>query len=150
MVTGMRWHLTRLRTRGIILAILMAVALPVLAEPVVIGNLSSSVKSLTLDEVRALYLGQTRTLRDAGSVDLADRQSDSAIFREFYEKVTEKDSRQIKALWAKLGFMGKAKPPKVFDSDEDIKAWIKKHPNAIGYIEKSSLDKSVNVLLVID
>lgn len=150
MVTGMRWHLTRLRKRGIILAIFMAVALPVLAEPVVIGNLSSSVKSLTLEEVRALYLGQTRTLRGAGSVDLADRQSDSAIFREFYEKVTEKDSRQIKALWAKLGFMGKAKPPKVFDSDEDIKAWIKKHPNAIGYIEKSSLDKSVNVLLVID
>lgn len=150
MVTGMRWHLTRLRTRGIILAIFMAVALPVLAEPVVIGNLSSGVKSLTLEEVRALYLGQTRTLRDAGSVDLADRQSDSAIFREFYEKVTEKDSRQIKALWAKLGFMGKAKPPKVFDSDEDIKAWIKKHPNAIGYIEKSSLDKSVKVLLVID
>ena len=150
MVTGMRWHLTRLGQRGLILAVMMAVALPVLAGPVVIGNSSSSVKSLTLEEVRALYLGQTRTLRDAGSVDLADRQSDSATFREFYEKVTDKDSRQIKALWAKLGFMGKAKPPKVFDSDEDIKAWIKKHPNAIGYIEKSSLDKSVNVLLVID
>lgn len=150
MVTGMRWHLTRLGQRGLILAIIMAATFPVLAGPVVIGNSSSSVKSLTLEEVRALYLGQTRTLRDAGSVDLADRQSDSATFREFYEKVTEKDSRQVKALWAKLGFMGKAKPPKVFDSDEDIKAWIKKHPNAIGYIEKSSLDKSVNVLLVID
>lgn len=150
MVTGMRWHLTRLGQRGLILAITMAAAFPVLAGPVVIGNSSSSVKSLTLEQVRALYLGQTRTLPDAGSVDLADRQSDSATFREFYEKVTEKDSRQVKALWAKLGFMGKAKPPKVFDSDEDIKAWIKKHPNAIGYIEKSSLDKSVNVLLVID
>lgn len=150
-MTGMRWHLSRIRRRGLLLVTALGVfPWPVLAAAVVIGHPTSAVKFLTLEEVRELYLGQTRTVQSIGTVDLADRPSDSAIFREFYQKVTEKDPRQVKALWAKLGFMGKAKPPKVFSSDEEIIQWVKKHPNAIGYIEKSSLDKSVNVLLVVD
>lgn len=148
---GMRWHLMRIGRRGLLLVSALGIfPWPVLAGPVVIGNSSSDVKFLTMEEVRGLYLGQTRSLESVGTVELTDRQPDSAVYREFYLKVTEKDPRQVKALWAKLSFMGKAKPPKVFDNDEDIKQWVKKHPNAIGYIEKASLDKSVNVLLVID
>lgn len=52
----------------------------------------------------------------------------------------------MKALWTRLIFTGKAKPPKEVASDADLKKAVAADPKAIGYIKKSEVDGSVKVV----
>jgi ABC-type phosphate transport system substrate-binding protein len=72
-----------------------------------------------------------------------------AIRNEFYSKVLQKDSAQVKAIWSKLVFTGKGSAPKEYGSASEVKKAVASDPTAIGYIEKSQVDDSVKVILTV-
>ena len=77
-------------------------------------------------------------------------QADGSPIRgEFYKKVLEKEPSQVQAIWAKIVFTGKGKPPKEYKSSAEVKKAISENVNAIGYIEKSAVDDSVKVIATI-
>ncbi|SDD77089.1 hypothetical protein SAMN05428966_105342 [Massilia sp. PDC64] len=53
---------------------------------------------------------------------------------------------QVKALWSKLVFTGKATMPKEVGSSADVRKAVAANPKAIGYIEKSAVDATVKVI----
>jgi ABC-type phosphate transport system substrate-binding protein len=123
-----------------ICAAILALGVPAMAEVVVVVNPKAAEASMTKDQVAQFFLGKSSAMTP---VD----QPDSAPVRaEFYKKVTDKDASQVKALWSKLVFTGKATMPKEVGDSAAVKKAVAADPKAIGYIEKSAVDASVKVI----
>lgn len=98
--------------------------------------------ALTPVQVSNIFLGKSN---DLVAVDQAEG---NALRDPFYLRLTGKDPAQLKAYWAKMMFTGKAMPLKALSSDAEVKKFVASNPNSIGYIDKSSLDGSVKLMLV--
>jgi ABC-type phosphate transport system substrate-binding protein len=121
-------------------AAVLFLAVPAMAEVVAVVNPKAAESSMTKDQVAQFFLGKSSAFTP---VD----QPDSAPVRaEFYKKVTDKEASQVKALWSKLVFTGKATMPKEVGDSAAVKKAVAADPKAIGYIEKSAVDASVKVV----
>jgi ABC-type phosphate transport system substrate-binding protein len=118
----------------------LALALPAMAEVVVVVNPKAAESSMTKDAVAQFFLGKSSTLSPV------DQPESVPIRAEFYKKVTDKEASQVKALWSKLVFTGKATMPKEAADSASVKKIVASDPKAIGYIEKSAVDASVKVI----
>jgi ABC-type phosphate transport system substrate-binding protein len=129
-----------LHIKAIIAVTAAFLAVPACAEVVVVANPKAAEASMTKDQVAQFFLGKSSAMTP---VD----QPDSAPIRaEFYKKVTDKDASQVKSLWSKLVFTGKATMPKEVGDSAAVKKAVAADPKAIGYIEKSAVDGSVKVI----
>lgn len=126
--------------RAALLVAAAAGASAVNAEVAVVVHPSNPAASMSAAEVADVFLGKSTALAPV------DQAESSPVRGEFYQKVTGKDAAQVKALWTRLIFTGKAKPPKEVASDADLKKAVAAYPKAIGYIKKSEVDGSVKVV----
>lgn len=110
------------------------------AEIVVVVHPSNPAASMSADQVADAFLGKSIGLSPV------DQPDSSAIRKEFYQKVTGKDAAQVKAIWTRLIFTGKATPPKEVASSADVKKAVAADAKAIGYIEKEAADGSVKIV----
>jgi len=124
---------------SVILSALL-LALPAAAEVVVVVNAKAAESSLTKDLVSLFFLGKSTAMAPVDQAESAPARA------EFYKKVTDKDPSQIKALWSKLVFTGKATMPKEVGDNAGVKKAVAADPKAIGYIDKSAVDASVKVV----
>ena len=53
-------------------------------------------------------------------------------------------------MWSRLIFTGKATPPKELPDAAAVKKAVATDPKAIGYIDKSEVDSTVKVLLLLN
>ncbi len=113
------------------------------AEVVVVAGASSSVGSLSREQVADIFLGKNMA---ATPVDQAES---NPIREEFYSKVTGRSAAQVRSYWAKQAFTGKGTPPKEAQASNEVKKMLGGNPALIGYIEKSAVDSSVKVLLLV-
>jgi len=113
------------------------------AELVVIVNKDNPATKMYLAQVAQFYLGGSTLF---APVELAEN---SPARTEFYKKVLDKDAAQVQAIWSKLLFTGKAKAPKEFKTDAEVKKFVSATPNAMGYIDKSSVDDTVKVVAIV-
>src|SRR6059058_3976659 len=118
----------------------LLLALPAMAEVVVVVNPKAAESSLTKDQIAQFFLGKS------GAMNPVDQPESAPVRVEFYKKVTDKDPSQVKALWSKLVFTGKATMPKEAADSAAVKKMVASDPKAIGYIEKSAVDASVKVI----
>ncbi|TDK64564.1 hypothetical protein E2I14_13940 [Sapientia aquatica] len=126
---------------GLIISLSLCVIYnPVWADFVVVVNPKSPTTAISKDQIAQYFLGNTSTFTP---IDLAEG---SPIRVEFYKTITDKDPSQVRAIWSKLVFTGKAKPPKQFSSSDEVKKQVGSDINAIGYIEKAAVDSTVRVI----
>ncbi|WP_371765626.1 hypothetical protein [Massilia sp.] len=118
-----------------------ALTFPSLAEVVVVVNPANGATSMKKDEVAQYFLGKSTVLM------AVDQPEATAIHTEFYKKVADKDPSQLKSLWSKLVFTGKAMPPMEAADSAAVKKMVAANPKAIGYIERSAVDATVKVVL---
>ena len=111
-----------------------------MADFVVVVNPKNPATGITKDQIAQCFLGATNAF---SPIDLPES---SPIRTEFYKVVTEKEPSQVRSIWAKLVFTGKARPAKQMQTSEDVKKQVASDVNAIGYIEKSAVDASVKVV----
>jgi ABC-type phosphate transport system substrate-binding protein len=128
----------------LLLAAFAAAALPATAaEIVVIVSQKNPATRMFSEQASQFFLGKSNLFTP---VDQADG---SALRNEFYHKVADKDAAQVKALWSKLVFTGKATPPKEYANSAEVKKAVAADPKAIGYIDKSAVDDTVKVILTL-
>lgn len=118
----------------------LALALPTMAEVVVVVNPKAADSSLSKDQVAQYFLGKSTSMTPV------DQPESAPIHGEFYKKVTDKEASQVKSLWSKLVFTGKATMPKEAADSAAVKKAVAADPKAIGYIEKSAVDSTVKVV----
>lgn len=130
-----------------IAALMLGATAAAQAEVVVVVSAKSAVGSLTADQASQIFLGKANTFPSGGQAVPIDQAESTPAHTEFYAKVTGKDSAQVKAYWSKQVFTGKGQPPKEVPGNADVKKLVADNPNLIGYIDKSTIDGSVKVVL---
>jgi ABC-type phosphate transport system substrate-binding protein len=112
------------------------------ADVVVIVSSKSTQSTMTADEISQIFLGKSKALKPVETAG-------APIRSQFYSKVAGKDESQVKAIWSKLVFTGKATAPKELPSSADVVKAVASDPNSIGYVDKSAIDPSVKVVFTV-
>ena len=126
---------------SLLLTALLGATLSASAETVVIVSQKNPATRMFSEQASQFFLGKSAMFTPV------DQAESSAIRADFYHKVADKDPAQVKAIWSKLVFTGKATPPKEYNSDAEVKKAVAADPKAIGYINKNSVDDTVKVIL---
>ncbi|WP_229219909.1 hypothetical protein [Rugamonas fusca] len=123
--------------------LLAAMAAPARAELVIIVNPQNAATRMFPSQAAQFFLG--------GSVLFTpiEQPEGSAIRAEFDKKVLEKTPAQVEAIWSKIVFTAKGKPPKECKSSAEVKKAVAENVNAIGYIEKAAVDETVKVIATV-
>lgn len=137
--------------RNILKTLLFAGALafaaaPALAGTVVIVSASSPVSSISKSDLSALYLGKTSSLPNGSQATLYDLTGSAAVRNSFYKAVTGKTASQVKAIWSRLVFSGRAIPPRELSSSAAIVKAVASNSGALGYVKSSAVNSSVKVV----
>lgn len=115
------------------------------AEVVVIVSKNTPINTLNEDQVRKLFLGETKTI--SGNLLLPLDQTVGENSRNyFYTEIIKKSEAELKAYRSRLIFTGKGQAPLVIGADADIQHMVSNNPNLIGYIDTSKLSISVKVV----
>ncbi len=120
----------------------MAAAPLFAAEIVVIVNPKNPATRMFSEQAGQFFLGKSTLFTPI-------EHTDGPLRNEFYKKVLDKDATQVKAIWSKLVFTGKATAPKELGSSAEVKKAVAADVSAIGYIEKSQVDDTVKVILTV-
>ncbi|WEN14771.1 phosphate ABC transporter substrate-binding protein [Rhodanobacter sp. AS-Z3] len=136
----------RILRNCILASALTFAALPAFAGMVVVTSASSSVKTLGKDDVTALYLGKTTNLPGGSAAKLYDLADSNPGREKFYQGATGKSASQVKSVWSRLVFSGRALPPKELSDDAAVIKAVAADPNAVGYVDSASVDASVHVV----
>jgi ABC-type phosphate transport system substrate-binding protein len=112
------------------------------ADLVVVGNLAAA--PLTKEQVSDIFLGKSLAQTPLDQVDSAPVRAD------FYKRATGRDLAQVKALWSRLAFSGKATPPREMTDAGAVKKAVAADPKAVGYIDKAAVDATVKVLYTLE
>jgi ABC-type phosphate transport system substrate-binding protein len=117
------------------------------AEVVAVVAAKNPVSTLSKSQVADIFLGKMTRFPDGRQVLPIDQFENSSARETFYLKFTGLSPAQIKMYWSKIIFTGRGQPPPAVSNDTEVKKFIAKHPDAIGYIERNLVDDSVKVVL---
>jgi hypothetical protein len=120
-------------------AALMLASQHALADVAVIVSAKSTVAKMSADEVAQVFLGKSFSMKPVDNGDKAVRGT-------FYSKVAGKDDAQVKAIWSKLVFTGKARPPAEAATSADVVKAVGNGADLIGYVDAAAVDASVKVV----
>ncbi|NVZ99183.1 phosphate ABC transporter substrate-binding protein [Pseudomonas gingeri] len=97
----------------------------------------------TQSQVANIFLGKDKSLKGV------DQDSWTPTKDKFYSAVTSKSESQLKSYWSGLVFTGKGQPlPHVAD-DAAVVAQVSAQPDAIGYVDKATVNDKVKVLFTL-
>jgi ABC-type phosphate transport system substrate-binding protein len=97
--------------------------------------------------IAKIYTGKDKEWSNGDKIMLLDLPESNPARLIFSKDVVGKSVESLKFTWAQMMFSGVAVPPKVVHSDEEMKKYVSDNRNAIGYIDASSVDDSVKVVI---
>jgi ABC-type phosphate transport system substrate-binding protein len=101
---------------------------------VVIVNEANEVSEISTGDLSAMYLKKTRRWPNGQEVVPVDLSENQSTRESFSIAVHGKSTSAIKAYWQKMIFSGKAVPPVEKTVDQDVVAYVRATPGAIGYV----------------
>jgi TonB family protein len=128
--------------------ILLAGHLALGVDVKVIANTSVKTDTITISELRGVYLLQRKTLKD-GSVALPVLEQSGEVHRKFLKEFLDRDEQEIKAYYLGIAFSGKGLIPKECSSDKEVVLYVAQTKGAIGYVSSETVSDGVQRLIVI-
>ncbi|MBL4583445.1 MAG: phosphate ABC transporter substrate-binding protein [Pseudomonadales bacterium] len=132
--------------KSIALATLLTVSAGTFAQVSVIVHPSNDV-TISKKAASKLFLGKSKKFPGGGQAVPIEQSDGSSARDEFHANITKKKSSQLKAYWSRIVFTGKGQPPKEVSSDSEVMELISRNPSMIGYVDSSSVNASVKVVL---
>ena len=114
-------------------------------EVLVIANKTVATDTLSLDEVKNIFLGKKTKWSDGKKVHFVTRKK-SEVHKIFLKKYVSKTTSQFRNYWKKQVFTGKGRSPKVFKNDAEMISFVASTEGAIGYISAGSSTDTVKVI----
>jgi ABC-type phosphate transport system substrate-binding protein len=118
-------------------------------ELVVIVNKSNRIASISMEDVKKIFLGKKKRFDSGEKIKATDYKKGKSVRMLFYKKVTNKAVKDIDSYWYRQVFTGKGIPPKAFSSASDVIEYVSGNDNAIGYIKASELSPRIKKVLAI-
>lgn len=115
----------------------------------IVAHPSNTETRLTIEQVQDIYLGRTTIFPNGKRVVPVDQKDSSPTKAQFLELELKRNAGQVKSHWSKLIFSGQGVPPAVVGTDPEIKSWVARNPDSLGYLDASQVDGSVKVLLTV-
>jgi ABC-type phosphate transport system substrate-binding protein len=116
---------------------------------VVIVSAKNSLASLQAEQVTDIFLGQVGQFPDGRKAIALDQDIDTAVRDAFYNKVVAKSPALVRAYWARMIFTGRGRPPREVGDSLAVRKRVAENPNLIGYIDRSALDATVKIVLLV-
>lgn len=104
--------------------------------------------ALDRDEIERIYLKKRRYWDDGAAIIPINREGGSAIRAQFTTLLFGVRGQHLNEYWNRRYFQG-ILPPITLLSDEAVKRYVARDPNAIGYISADAVDSSVRSVLVL-
>ena len=136
--------------RQAILFLLLTAALPffrVEAQVAIIVNAGTAVASLSKTQLLDIYALNLPRWEDGARVVIFELKGSGKVKESFY-KFLGMEPDDMKKIWLRKQFSGKAMPPRAFDDEDEMIARIAKTPGAIGYASLSAARGSSGVKVV--
>jgi ABC-type phosphate transport system substrate-binding protein len=114
------------------------------AEYSVVISKKAPISTLTIGQVRDIYLQKRHTVGDQKiiPINLVGQEPSRIAFE---NAVLGMSRDRLNAYWIKQHFQGNS-PPITLPSNESIKAFVQNVEGAIGYIPSSMVDSSIKVI----
>ncbi len=139
----------RLYLSAICAAMLAAAPVTVQAQEVkVIVNSASSVGEMPAAEVSNIFLKKTAKFPGGAAAVPVDQAKGSAVRSAFSKSVLGRPAAAVDAYWQQQIFAGGELPPSTKASDDDVVAFVKATPGAIGYVSSGASVAGVKVVTV--
>lgn len=118
-------------------------------EFTVIVNASNPVSSLPRDEVAKLFLKKTVSWESGKTVAPVELPPAAKAREAFARTVLNKSISQVKSYWQQQIFSGRDVPPPEKQTENDVVAFVRSNPGAIGYVSKGvDIGRGVKALAV--
>jgi len=116
-------------------------------EPIaiVVGR-DSAVSSMSLDELREIYLRRRRAWPDGLAIMPINLPADDGTRVRFSRRVLGRPPADMLPYWNARYFEG-VRPPLVLLSPAAVRAYLQHQPEAIGYLPASEADDTLRVVL---
>jgi ABC-type phosphate transport system substrate-binding protein len=131
-------------------SIAVAAAMPARAQEYkVVVNASASVAELPAATVSKLFLKQERKLPSGAPAVPVDLVKTAAARAAFTRVIHGRAVGAVEQYWQQQLFSGRDTPPESKPSDDDVLAFVKATPGAIGYVSASAtIPSGVSVVTV--
>ncbi len=116
------------------------------ADILVVVNTKNETSSLSKYELIDLYMGRFRTFPNRLPVKLYDHDEESSLRNQFYRQLIDKSVAEVNAFWARLLFTGRAKPPKIFEDNDELFNVLVDDTQAIAYINEQDLRDNMKIV----
>ncbi len=140
--------------RARLLCLLLAAAAPALAEGPgfqVVVNASNPAQSISRRQLEDMFLKKRTHWPDGTTVEPVEPPERSRTRAHFLSDVMGgKSALALKTFWQKRIFSGRDTPPVEKGSDEEIVAFVKANPGAVGYVAETAPVTGVKVLDLTD
>jgi hypothetical protein len=119
---------------------------PLGAQVAVVVNTANAADEESLDRLKRLFLGQTTTFSTGEHARLATHSSSADRF----DRAALGFQREIvRSRWMAMTFRGEATSlPAEYASSDDVKRFVREHPDAIAYLPAADVDATVKVLRI--
>ncbi len=107
------------------------------------------VKKLEASDLREIFLGAKLKWPNGRKIQVIDQPATLAG-RAFYKVFLKKTYKQSRQRWLKLALSGQASGPRRVESDDEVKALLKRQKNAIGFIRTEKLDDTLEEIFRVD
>ena len=114
----------------------------------VIVNSANSVGELPASEVTSIFLKKTSKFPGGGAAVPVDQAKGSPVRGTFSKSVLGRPAGAVDAYWQQQIFAGGELPPATKPSDDDVVAFVKATPGAIGYVSSGASVAGVKVVTV--
>jgi len=129
----------------IILALLFPFS--AMADIVVIVNAANPVRSMSAEEVAALYLARSRNFPSGELALVFDQPRESALRQRFFKLVANMAIGQVNTYWSRLMFSGQEMPPQSLPGEQAVIDIVRRNPGAIGYVSIPPKESGLRVVL---
>jgi hypothetical protein len=141
----------RLRVLAAAFAILFCAAAPVRAQQpgfVIVVNSANPVKTLTVVELRRMFMKQSRMWPHAEPVVPVDWDATSDLRQEFSQQVLNRSVREMADFWVQQSITQGLAPPSTQRSAKAVLRFVASVPGAVSYVRPTDVDETVRVVKV--
>lgn len=131
-----------------ILLILITIA-PLKSQIAIIANKSVPKQSLYSERILDIYSLNVQFWNNGTKIKVFDLKASNPIKERFFSKLGS-SAVDIKKIWLKKQFSGKAMPPEALESEDEMLKRVAETPGAIGFINMSKVTKEVQVLATLE
>jgi ABC-type phosphate transport system substrate-binding protein len=133
------------------LTIVLALIVPwhAFADVFVVVNAANPVRSMTSEEVAALYLARSRAFPSGEFALVFDQPRDSPLRQQFFKLVAHMAIGQVNTYWSRLMFSGQEMPPQPLPNEQAVIDIVRRNPGAIGYVSTAPKDPGLHIVLQI-